>query len=379
VAVAESSVVMSPTMSTNNNNSHEHKEGEKEMIVSSLKVERELNLKTFASLLGASTAVSNSNSTPMNHYNPQAIGFLAHGMVKADMATTPTTTFSDLLDKGRTTLCTVPSLDIFSGNNMPDLSILLSAGSSTNNKNLTTTTSTTTGGFEHPCMPPPAPLPPQIQQQQQQCSIPEMKASVFSKLFPEGIPLSVEPCFLKDSETLLISSTAPADVDGTNPKTNCEEIDSNILENGVVNLAEPISWTRSSCPQVPMSLVRSLSQSFSSLLDSRMKACTLLLLRHSLANGDYRSRSRLLALLSPSSTIGIKSITTSFNATTTLPQDLKQVQPTPAVDDDDPDKIVLPLLFEACIILMIGQQKEIDVKFKVTGAINGELDTSLLL
>eukprot|EP00957_Ditylum_brightwellii_P145494 11078631-Ditylum_brightwellii.AAC.1 len=69
------------------------------------------------------------------------------------------------------------------------------------------------------------------------------------------------------------------------------------------NLGLRTVWTRSSASQAPPAMLRSFSDSFSSLVDSRVRAWTLLLLRHSLSNGDEQSRSRLLGLLATSSSI----------------------------------------------------------------------------
>jgi hypothetical protein len=78
------------------------------------------------------------------------------------------------------------------------------------------------------------------------------------------------------------------------------------------NLGRPISYTRSSAPHAPGAMARTLFDSFSSLVESRVKAWTLLLLRHSLSSGDEDSRSQLMALLATNS-IDLSAMVTSFN------------------------------------------------------------------
>ena len=63
------------------------------------------------------------------------------------------------------------------------------------------------------------------------------------------------------------------------------------------NFGRPISYTRSSAPQAPGAMARVLFDSFSSLIQSRIKTWTLRLLRHSLSSGDEDSRFQLMSLL----------------------------------------------------------------------------------
>jgi len=294
--------------------------------MSALKEDRQRVLKTFVSLLGTSTAVESTSANSMVFF----------GMVKSKKEAT----LSDFLVKDPTALCTLPSLDIFSGTDMPDLSSLVSGSI------------LLASGSEQSCKLPPA-------EKRQQPQIPEMKASVLSLLFPEGVEIPQITTTTEPSSSTSTESVSSA--------RTYEEIDQDLLNKGVKNMSEPISWTRSSAPQAPMALVRSLSLSFSSLFDSRMKACTLLLLRHSLSSGDYNSRSRLLALLSSSSSINIQTLSTSFESLT-LPQELKI--------PEEEGKVVLPLLFEASVVLTLGQNKQINLKFKSTGAIEGSFDVS---
>lgn len=140
-----------------------------------------------------------------------------------------------------------------------------------------------------------------------------------------------------------------------------------IVAQGALNLAEPITWTRSSCAQAPITLLRTLSLSLSSIIDARMRSCTLVLLRHSLERGDNRSRSRLLALLSTSSTIAIQSMQTTFT-----------IANSPA-ESDDPAKVSLPVSFEAKVDVSV-RGKSTSVRLQTTGTIGGTfVDDSTLM
>ena len=154
------------------------------------------------------------------------------------------------------------------------------------------------------------------------------------------------------------------------------EIDGPTIDRGASNMAEPITWTRSSSTQIPMAVVRSLSSSFSSLVDHQMKATSLLLLKQSIASASPHARSRLLTVLSPASSIRIHSITTSFDATSTSTETIPNPSTTP--DQSQPqhpqenlDVVILPLIFRATVSIMVGPQTHRVVTFKSTGKIQG--------
>lgn len=151
------------------------------------------------------------------------------------------------------------------------------------------------------------------------------------------------------------------------------------------NLGTPTTWTRSSVAQAPPSIVRSLSSSFYSLLDSRVRAWTLLLLRHSLSSGDDDSRSRLLALLATSSAIDLSKIVMSFQ-TLDLPPAMKaQLEQekrakaaareagtlTEAQKAERDCDLVLPLIFEANIDVNL-QGQSVSVQLRAPGTVGGE-------
>jgi len=90
----------------------------------------------------------------------------------------------------------------------------------------------------------------------------------------------------KDSE-----NKTKNDTDATTNTTTATKTETNS------NSTPPIIYTRSSLPHAPGTMIHSLFDSFSSLVVSRIKAWTLLLLKQSLRTGDEDSRSKLLALL----------------------------------------------------------------------------------
>lgn len=134
------------------------------------------------------------------------------------------------------------------------------------------------------------------------------------------------------------------------------------------------SWTKSSMIYAPLAISKNVADSFSSLVDSRVRAWTLLLLRHSLTTGDSASRSRLLSMLS--SIIKVDCAKTSFK-TIPLPESAA-TQPKEA-------DVILPLLLQVDMQVSI-QSKMDSVTLRAPGTISGkilcvigEVDTALAL
>lgn len=108
-------------------------------------------------------------------------------------------------------------------------------------------------------------------------------------------------------------------------------------EQGVAqSLGKTTLWTKSTVAFAPAALKNNISSSFTRLVDSRMKAWTLLLLRHSLSTGDGSSRKRLLGILG--TCLKVESATTKFR---TLPL------PDSAKGHQKEAEVILPLLFES--------------------------------
>ena len=85
-------------------------------------------------------------------------------------------------------------------------------------------------------------------------------------------------------------------------------------------LSNTTAWTKSTVAFVPSAHVNVIADTFTRLVDSRIKAWTLILLRHSLSTGDVSSRKRLLGILSAS--LKVESATTKFR-TLALPDSAK--------------------------------------------------------
>lgn len=119
------------------------------------------------------------------------------------------------------------------------------------------------------------------------------------------------------------------------------------------------SWTKSTLVYAPQAACKSVSSSFSKLVDSRVRAWTLLLLRHSLNRGDDVSRSCLLSMLS--STIEMHSALTTLK---TLPlPDAAKMQPKVA-------DVILPVLYEATLEITV-QGRHDTVTLRAPGTVSG--------
>ena len=133
-------------------------------------------------------------------------------------------------------------------------------------------------------------------------------------------------------------------------------------DEGARHLGTLTSWTKSSLIYAPHAVKQNISATLSSLIDSRVRAWTLLLLRHSLSTGDGASRSRLLGMLSCS--VKLKSMTTTFQ---TLPL------PDSARGQAKEADAILPLIFEAQLSLLIHDKVE-TVSLRAPGTVAGEHD-----
>ena len=126
------------------------------------------------------------------------------------------------------------------------------------------------------------------------------------------------------------------------------------------SLGSLTSWTKSSVAYASTALSKNVSDSFSSLVDSRVRAWTLLLLRHSLTSGDSTSRSRLLSMLS--SIIKVHSAKTAFR---TIPL------PESAAGQPREADVILPLILEVDMDVSI-QGKVDKVTLRAPGTIAGK-------
>lgn len=128
------------------------------------------------------------------------------------------------------------------------------------------------------------------------------------------------------------------------------------------------SWTKSTCSYASSAIATNISESFSRLVGSRMRAWTLLLLRHSLSTGDSGSRDRLLGILAAS--LKLKSTETRF---------LTLKLPASAAEQPKEKDVILPLLFEATVTIF-GQDKQSEaIKLRAPGTISGKCAKLVLL
>ena len=89
-----------------------------------------------------------------------------------------------------------------------------------------------------------------------------------------------------------LTKTSQPSKDPHNTSCSVEKANKNVavLEQAAVrNLASPTTWTPSTVASAPQSMLQNLSQSYLSLVESRVKAWTLLLLRKSLSSGAFHS------------------------------------------------------------------------------------------
>lgn len=134
----------------------------------------------------------------------------------------------------------------------------------------------------------------------------------------------------------------------------------NIEQQAAQNIGKQTSWTKSTLRYAPVAVGTNISESLIQLINSRIRAWTLLLLRHSLSTGGQESRSRLLNMLSAK--IKCESTKTVFK---TLP-----LPPSAAGKPKEAD-VILPLLFEAHIELSIQEKSEI-ILVRAPGTVSGK-------
>lgn len=130
------------------------------------------------------------------------------------------------------------------------------------------------------------------------------------------------------------------------------------------SLGKLTSWTRSSVVYASKTISENAANSFSSLVESRVRAWTLLLLRHSLT-GDSNSRSRLLSMLE--SIIKVNSAQIAFK-----PVAMSAAVANMEKAEDDPD-IILPMIAEVDLIITV-HNKNCTVTLRAPGTISANFD-----
>jgi hypothetical protein len=127
-----------------------------------------------------------------------------------------------------------------------------------------------------------------------------------------------------------------------------------IEQAAVSSMSEMADWTKSTVGYAAAAVATNVSTSFRSLIDSRVRTWTLLLLRHSLETGEGDSRTRLLRMLAAD--IRVTSTQTNFR---TLPL------PPAAIGQPKEADVILPLLFEVTLQITL-QDKSSDGAAAVT-------------
>jgi hypothetical protein len=184
------------------------------------------------------------------------------------------------------------------------------------------------------------------------CTIPALEMKLDSKS-KDDLP-GVAESFHKVADKPAMAASVLDGSDTDIGRASCIE------KEGIATLGALTSWTKSTLVYAPQAISKNVSTSFSSLVASRVRSWTLLLLRHSLTTGDATSRSRLLNMLS--SKIEIHSTATSFK-TLPLPESAKS-----HVKEAD---VILPLLFEANLSVSV-QGKCDSVLLRAPGTVAGE-------
>lgn len=140
--------------------------------------------------------------------------------------------------------------------------------------------------------------------------------------------------------------------------TGATETAADSEEKAARNIEKLTSWTKSTLEYASDAAKKNISKSFISLVQSRVRAWTLLLLRHSLSTGDNESRTRLMRMLG--SSVKVESIETIFK-TLELPEK--------AAAQAKEATVVLPLIFES--VLHISSQLNEKTTLRAPGTMTG--------
>lgn len=141
-----------------------------------------------------------------------------------------------------------------------------------------------------------------------------------------------------------------------------------VEQKAVQTLGSPTSWTRSSLVYASKAISENARNSFSSLVESRVRAWTLLLLRHSLT-GDSSSRYRLLSMLE--SVITVNSAQLAFEL---VPMSTSVANMEKALDDPD---VILPILVEVHLSITV-HGKNCTVTLRAPGTISGKFGFTVI-
>ena len=193
-------------------------------------------------------------------------------------------------------------------------------------------------------------------------SIQETDDVTMRQKLPPPLPITQRPSMVASVLNLTSTSSSLSNNDSQlqqHPKLNTDMVDSSI-QTATQNIGKQTSWTKSTLPYATNAVGTNITESFTTLFNSRLRAWTLILLRHSLSTGSNDSRTKLLGMLSAK--INIQSHEFCYR-TLPLPEAAKNAKP---IDSD----IILPLLFEVTLNISI-QEKPEKVVLRAPGTISG--------
>ena len=165
--------------------------------------------------------------------------------------------------------------------------------------------------------------------------------------------------------------------------------DKDLQHSAASNLSQPLVLSRDNVHEASAMMLRSLGLSFSSLIDSRVRAWVYGMLGKSLSSNDIDGRQALMSLLSVSDAINLTKATTSFQAlpSVLVPSKKKPDATTTTQGDkagtegeivaEKEEHLLLPLMFQAVVdIDMDGEQ--MSVLIQSPGTIIGTILLSVL-
>jgi hypothetical protein len=167
-------------------------------------------------------------------------------------------------------------------------------------------------------------------------------------------------------ETSSAEKLLPPAQDGKPPNmsasvlTTATQEAADLEQNAARTIGSETSWTKSTIVYSREAVVTNISESFNRFTDSRLRAWTLLLLRHSLSTGDESSRNRLLGILQAS--LKVSATYTNFKV---LPM------PPTASSRTAPNTVILPLLFDATMDVNLKDKME-SVTLRTPGTVSGK-------
>lgn len=192
------------------------------------------------------------------------------------------------------------------------------------------------------------------------CSLPSLD------LYSGDLPANNDVKRNKPNIPAMTASVTNLSISSKNPPNNNKMTDLNsnaakLEKAAALNMGSVTSWNRSTVHQAPSTILSAISRSFLAVVNERVHAWLLLLLRQALASGDETSRSQLKHLSQGQSLI-LKTVSTSFKALV-LPDNLKKGK-------NEEEQIILPLLFELASNVVLHEEGAV-AKFRAPGTILG--------